>query len=93
MDNSIDWETVKIAKPPPEDLSESTITTSTSTPDTIFKTTHSANDTLDPLRSIKSKSIRKLEIIRKELDGLQQDIERTERIQGTKTFYSINIIP
>ena len=86
LDNSIDWETVKIAKPPPEELSESAVTILSSTPDTIVTTTHSDNDTMDPLGSIKSKSMRKLEIIRKELDGLQQDIEQSERIQGRKSF-------
>ena len=86
LDNSIDWETVKIARPPPEDLTDSAITTSPSSPDTILTTSYSANETMDPLGSMKSKSMRKLEIIRKELDGLQQDIEQSERIKGTKSI-------
>ena len=82
LDNSVDWETIKIAKPPPEDLSESNAVKSTTDRSKTFKTSNEeSNEALD---NMKSKTIKKLEIIRKELDGLQKDIEQTEAIKGNK---------
>ena len=80
LDNSVDWETIKIAKPPPEDLSESNAVKSTT--DTNNIVTKSNEESNEALINMKSKTIKKLEIIRKELDGLQKDIEQTEAIKG-----------
>ena len=85
MDNSVDWETIKIAKPPPEDLSDSNAAKETTI--TNKELTTPASET-DALKHMKSKTIKKLEIIRKELDGLQQDIEKTEAIKGNHQILS-----
>ena len=82
LDNSRDWETVKVAKPPPEDLSEPSSITLPSTISTGVTSTIMPADSSIPVGNINSKSMKKLEIIRKELDGLQHDIEQSERIQG-----------
>ena len=79
LDNSVDWETIKIAKPPPEDLSDSNAAKVTTITNKELTTPASE---ADELKHMKSKTIKKLEIIRKELDGLQQDIEKTEAIKG-----------
>ena len=80
LDNSVDWETIKIAKPPPEDLSDSNAIKSTTDRNNVLTT--SKEESNEALKSMKSKTIKKLEIIRKELDGLQKDIEQTEAIKG-----------
>ena len=80
LDNSVDWETIKIAKPPPEDLSDSNAIKSTTDRNNIV--TKSKKESNKALINMKSKTIKKLEIIRKELDGLQKDIEQTEAIKG-----------
>ena len=80
LDNSVDWETIKIAKPPPEDLSDSNAIKSTTDRNNIV--TKSKKESNKTLINMKSKTIKKLEIIRKELDGLQKDIEQTEAIKG-----------
>ena len=82
LDNSRDWETVKVAKPPPEDLSDPSSTTSFSTTSTGITSKIIPTESSNPVGNINSKSMKKLEIIRKELDGLQHDIEQSERIQG-----------
>ena len=82
LDNSVDWETIKIAKPPPEDLSDSATIKATTMADRIPSTPQSDNDPNNQIKNIKSNTIKKLDIIRKELDGLQQDIEQTEAIKG-----------
>ena len=84
LDNSVDWETIKIAKPPPEDLSDLAVVKTTTVANNILTTTNKFDkDTNDQIENMKSKTIKKLEIIRKELDGLQQDIEQTEAIKGS----------
>ena len=80
LDNSVDWETIKIARPPPEDLSESNAVKLTTDRNNVLTT--SKEESIESLKSMKSKTIKKLEIIRKELDGLQKDIEQTEAIKG-----------
>ena len=87
LDNSVDWETIKIAKPPPEDLSDSNAAKETTITNKGLTTPASeANE----LKHMKSKTIKKLEIIRKELDGLQQDIEKTEAIKGNHQILGKN---
>ena len=63
LDNSVDWETIKIAKPPPEDLSDSNTGKATTIASNDLATTTSEEDAL---KNMKSKTIKKLEIIRKE---------------------------
>ena len=83
LDNSRDWEKVKVAKPPPEDLSNPSILTLSSTTSSVSSTTKLPTNIKNSFGNIKTNSIQKLEIIRKELDGLQRDIEQSERIQGS----------
>ena len=82
LDNSRDWEKVKVAKPPPEDLSDPSSFVSSSTRSSGITTTNITANNITPIGNINSKSMKKLEIIRKELDGLQRDIEQSERLQG-----------
>ena len=89
LDNSRDWEKVKIAKPPPEDLSTPSTKTSSSSSTTSFvlSKTKLPNEVMRSDGSIRLHSLDQLANIRKELDGLQRDIEQSQQIQGTyETF-------
>ena len=75
LDNSVDWETIKIAKPPPEDLSDSKAAKETTITDRGMTTPASEGDAL---KHMKSKTIKKLEIIRKELDMCRYNLQSTD---------------
>ena len=83
LDNSRDWEKVKIAKPPPEDLSTPSTKTSSSSSTTSFvsSTTKLPNQVMRSDGSIQLNDL--ANNIRKEVDGLQRDIEQSQQIQGT----------
>ena len=88
LDNSRDWEQVKIPKPSLEDLSgQSFEKSSDESPTTLASTTNLPITSTNFVAGIKSKSFNtRKEMIRKELNGLQRDIEQTKHLQGIECF-------
>ena len=87
LDNSRDWEQVKIPKPSLEDLSGQSFKKSSDVSPTTLASTNWPITSTNFVAGIKSKSFNtRKEMIRKELNGLQHDIEQTKHLQGIDCF-------
>ena len=87
LDNSRDWEQVKIPKPSLEDLSGQSFEKSSDESPTTLASTNLPITSTNFVAGIKSKSFNtRKEMIRKELNGLQRDIEQTKHLQGIECF-------
>ena len=87
LDNSRDWEQVKIPKPSLEDLSGQSFEKSSDESPTTLASTNLPITSTNVVAGKKSKSFNtRKEMIRKELNGLQRDIEQTKHLQGIECF-------
>ena len=83
LDNSRDWEQVKIPKPSLEDMSGQSLRISSDVPPTTSTSKNLQMVPTNLVAEMQSKSFNtRKEMIRKELNGLQHDIEQTKHLQG-----------
>ena len=87
LDNSRDWEQVKIPKPSLEDMSGQSLRISSDVPPTTSTSKSLQMVPTNLVAEMQSKSFNtRKEMIRKELNGLQHDIEQTKHLQGIECF-------
>ena len=87
LDNSRDWEQVKIPKPSLEDLSGQSFEKSSDESHSTLASTNLPITSTNFVAGIKSKSFNtRKEMIQKELNGLQHDIEQSKHLQGIECF-------